>query len=49
MQQQNAHPRKRPLLSVQQLQLIRRGTQRTKKGTAREEFEKLFREPTSVA
>jgi hypothetical protein len=47
--QQNADPRKRPLLTPEQLQTITRAIQRTKKGTPREEFEKLFRQPQRVA
>src|SRR4051812_6428611 len=44
---QNEDPRKRPLLTPQQLQLITRAVE-TKKGTRREEFEKLFRKPLHV-
>jgi hypothetical protein len=36
-------PRKRPLLTPEQLKVIRRAPKRTKKGSPREEFEKLFR------
>jgi hypothetical protein len=43
--QQNADPRKRPLLTAEQLQIIRRVTEKPKKGSPREEFEKLFRQP----
>ena len=43
--QQNDDPRKRPLLSAEQLRIMHRVPERTKKGTAREEFEKLFRRP----
>jgi hypothetical protein len=39
---QNDDPRKRPLLTAQQLEVIRRVPKRTKTGTPREEFEKLF-------
>jgi hypothetical protein len=44
--QQNDDPRKRPLLTDEQLRLMRRGLEKTKKGTPREESEKLFRYPT---
>lgn len=43
--QQNENPRKRPLLTPEQLRIMQRGPERTKKGTPREEFEKLFRRP----
>jgi hypothetical protein len=43
--QQDADPRKRPLLTAQQLQIIRRAPEKPKKGSPREEFEKLFRQP----
>jgi hypothetical protein len=39
---QNDDPKKRPLLTAEQLSVIRRGHERPKKGTPREEFEKLF-------
>ena len=44
--QQEADPRKRPLLTAEQLLIIRRVTEKPKKGSPREEFEKLFRQPT---
>ena len=46
--QQNIDPRKRPLLSPEQLRVMRqqRPEQRTKL-TPREEFEKLFRQPAA--
>jgi hypothetical protein len=44
MQQEN-DPRKRPLLTPEQLQIMRRVPEKPKKGNAREEFEKLFRLP----
>ena len=47
--QPNEDPRKRPLLTPQQLQLITRAPNRTKKGTPREEFEKLFRQSPRVS
>ena len=47
--QNNEDPRKRPLLTALQLQTIHRSTERTKKGTPREEFEKLFRQPSAAA
>jgi hypothetical protein len=43
---QNEDPKKRPLLTAQQLQIMRRVPNRPKKGNPREEFEKLFRPPT---
>jgi hypothetical protein len=43
--QQNEDPRKRPLLTAEQLRNMRRGAQKIHKGTPREEFEKLFRRP----
>jgi len=39
-------PRKRPLLTPEQLKVIRRVPKRTKKASPREEFEKLFRPVT---
>ena len=44
--QQSDDPRKRPLLTAEQLNVIRQALERAKKGTAREEFEKLFRRPS---
>jgi hypothetical protein len=44
--QQNDDPRKRPLLTAEQLRVMRAASENTKKGTPREEFEKLFRNPT---
>ncbi len=44
--QQYEDPRKRPLLTAAQLQIMRRVQERPKKGNPREEFEKLFRLPT---
>jgi hypothetical protein len=41
--QQNDDPKKRPLLTAEQLRNIHRVPERIKKGTPREEFEKLFR------
>ena len=41
--QQSGDPRKRPLLTAEQLHIMHRGSERTKKGAPREEFEKLFR------
>jgi PAS domain S-box-containing protein len=43
--EQNIDPRKRPLLTAEQLHVINRVPDRVKKGTPREEFEKLFRKP----
>ncbi len=44
--QLNEDPRKRPLLTPEQLQVImRRAPEKPKKGNPREEFEKLFRLP----
>jgi len=43
---QDQDPRKRPLLTVQQLNRMRQLLERAKKGSACEEFEKLFRPPT---
>lgn len=43
--QQDEDPRKRPLLTAAQLQIMRRVPDRPKKGNPREEFEKLFRRP----
>jgi len=40
--QQNADPRKRPLLTAEQLRIMCQGPKLIKKGTPREEFEKLF-------
>lgn len=44
--QPNDDPRKRPLLTSEQIRVMQRGPMKTKKGTPREEFEKLFRRPT---
>jgi hypothetical protein len=41
--QQDIDPRKRPLLTAEQLHIMNRVTERVKKETPREEFEKLFR------
>jgi len=41
--QQHNDPNKRPLLTDEQLRVIRRGHKRTEQGTPREEFERLFR------
>jgi len=41
--QQNDEWKKRPLLTLEQLRIITRGRERVKKGTPRQEFEKLFR------
>src|SRR5580692_4609353 len=41
--QQNNDINKQPLLTDEQLRVIRRGHKRTKQGTPREEFERLFR------
>ena len=38
-------PRKRPLLTPEQLRVISRGQPRPEKLSPREEFEKLFRKP----
>jgi hypothetical protein len=55
--QQHNDPNKRPILTDEQLQVIRRGLRRKKQGTPREEFERLFRgsplaafqaEPTAI-
>ena len=44
--QLNEDPRKRPLLTPEQLRVItRRAPEKPKKGNPREEFEKLFRLP----
>ena len=40
--QPHEDPRKRPLLTPEQLRIIRRSSERATKGTPREEFEKLF-------
>jgi hypothetical protein len=40
-------PRKRPLLTPEQLRVMSRGHERVRKGTPREEFEKLFRKPAA--
>jgi hypothetical protein len=40
-------PRKRPLLTAEQLSVLRRYPEQKKKGTPREEFEKLFLPPDS--
>ena len=45
---QHEDPRKRPLLSAEQLRTIRRVLQKTNKGTPREEFEKLFHRPLAA-
>lgn len=44
--QQDEDPKKRPLLTAEQLQIMRRVPDRPKKGNPREEFEKLFRPST---
>lgn len=44
--QQPEDPRKRPLLTAQQLNIMRQFLRRTKRGNPREEFEKLFRQQT---
>jgi hypothetical protein len=44
--QQDEDPKKRPLLTAEQLQIMRRVPDRPKKGNPREEFEKLFRQST---
>ena len=44
--QQNEDPKKRPLLTAEQLQNMRRVLDRPKKQSPREEFERLFRQPT---
>jgi hypothetical protein len=41
--QQNDDPRKRPLLTAEQIQTMRQASRKTKKGTPRQEFENLFR------
>jgi len=46
--QQDEDPRKRPLLSPEQLRLMNRGAVKAKKGSPREEFAKLFRQPARV-
>jgi len=46
--QQNENPRKRPLLTPEQLRIMHRGPEKIKKGTPREEFEKLFRRPATT-
>ena len=46
--QQNENPRKRPLLTPEQLRIMHREPERIKKGTPREEFEKLFRPPAAA-
>lgn len=45
---QNDDPRKRPLLTAQQLHVLRQAPERVKKGNPREEFEKLFRQMPPV-
>ncbi|MDR3703283.1 MAG: hypothetical protein P4L56_26790 [Candidatus Sulfopaludibacter sp.] len=47
--QQNDDPKKRPLLTAKQLRAMHRAPERTKKGTPREEFEKLFRRQAATA
>jgi hypothetical protein len=42
-------PRKRPLLTPEQLRVISRGQQRPRKLSPREEFEKLFQKRDSAA
>ena len=42
-------PKKRPLLTAEQLRNLHRVRPVVKKGTPREEFEKLFRRPAQVA
>jgi hypothetical protein len=44
--QQNDDPRKRPILTAEQIRIMQRRPLRIKKGTPREEFEKLFRHST---
>jgi len=44
---QHEDPKKRPLLTPAQLQNMRHVPEKPKKGTPREEFEKLFRLPLS--
>ena len=46
--QLNDDPRKRPLLTPQQISVMKRVPLKTKKGTPREEFEKLFRSPSVI-
>jgi hypothetical protein len=41
-------PRKRPLLTAEQLSMMRRSIVYTKKTTPREQFEKLFRLPATA-
>lgn len=45
--QPNDNSKKRPLLTEEQLRVISRGILRHKKGTPREEFEKLFQKPAA--
>jgi len=46
--QRHEDPRKRPLLTPAQLQVImRRSPEKPKRGNPREEFEKLFRLPAA--
>jgi hypothetical protein len=40
--QQHDDPKKRPLLTTEQLRIMRQGPRKINKGTPREEFEKLF-------
>jgi hypothetical protein len=47
--QQIDDPKKRPLLTPEQLRNMRRIPERVKKGNPREEFEKLFRLPVECA
>jgi hypothetical protein len=46
--QQIDDSRKRPLLTAEQLRKLQRGRQPEKKGTPREEFEKLFRQISQI-
>jgi hypothetical protein len=46
--QQIDDPRKRPLLTAEQIRVMQRVPVKAKKLTPREEFEKLFRRPAAV-
>ena len=46
--QLNNDPRKRPLLTPEQLRVMHKASEKTKKGTPRQEFEKLFLRPIAA-
>jgi hypothetical protein len=47
--QQNVDPRKRPLLSAEQLRTLRNASWSTRKRTPRQEFERLFKNTPSAS